>query len=234
MKYADRIRLLSTARLNKYKTACDGDKAKTIQLYQYNIKLCQRFYGIMCTFEIILRNLINEHYTIKLGSDWIVLQAATGLLLEHDATEIHKLEKAYRNKGVYSHDKMVASFHFGFWTCLFTKRNYWAGGKTLLQIFPAKAHGLNQKQIYKDLSAIREFRNRIAHYEPICFDSSSSISTAYVRKHYDLIRTYILFMDYDPDSIFLGVEKPEKILTKIDNLLPTLSSASYTPEATSP
>lgn len=62
MKYNESVRLLSASRINKYKSACGGDKAKTIQLYQYNIKLCQRFYGIMSMFEIMLRNLINEHY----------------------------------------------------------------------------------------------------------------------------------------------------------------------------
>ncbi len=219
MKYTDRIRLLSTARINKYKNACKGDKSKTIQLYQYNIKLCQRFYGIIGTFEVILRNLINDHYTDKLGNDWIVKQADVGLLLEHDKDEILHLENTYKRKGVYSHDKMVASFHFGFWTSLFTKRNYRVGGKTLLQIFPAKTHGLNQKQIYDDLSAIREFRNRIAHHEPICFDCLREISTEYARKHYELIRTYVGFIGYNPDSIFLGVEKPDKILAKIDALL---------------
>lgn len=218
MKYTDRIRLLSTARINKYKTACGGDKARTIQLYQYNIKLSQRFYGIIGTFEVILRNLIDEHYTALFGTDWIVSQAAAGLLLEHDTAEIRRFESTYKSKGIYSHDKMVASFHFGFWTSLFTKRNYRVGGKTLLRIFPSKAHGLNQKQIYEDLSSIREFRNRIAHHEPICFDGLCSISTVYARKHYDLIRTYIGFMGYDPDSIFLGVEKPDKILVKIDSL----------------
>lgn len=218
MKYTDRIRLLSTARINKYKFACGEDKSKTIQLYQYNIKLNQRFYGIIGTFEIILRNLIDEHYTAKLGTDWIVMQAASGLLLKHDAADIHKLKTSYTNKGEYSHDKMVASFHFGFWTHLFTKRNYRVGGKTLLQIFPSKAHGLNQKQIYDDLSSIREFRNRIAHHEPICFDKAHTIDTTYARKHYTLIRTYIQFMGYNPDSIFLGVEKPDKILVKIDEL----------------
>lgn len=218
MNYNDRVRLYSAARINKYKNACGGDKAKTIQLYQYNIKLCQRFYGVMCVFEIMLRNLINEHYATKFGVDWIVSQAGAGLLLENDAVEIYKLVSSYKNRGIYNHDKMVASFHFGFWTCLFTKRNYRIGGKTLLQIFPAKAHGINQKQIYKDLSVIREFRNRIAHYEPICFDNNCLINTMYARKHYDLVRTYIEYMGYSPDSILYGVEKPEKILKKIDNL----------------
>lgn len=75
----------------------------------------------------------------RFGNGWIVSQAASGLLLEHEVG-IRKLEAVYK-KNVHSYDKMVASFHFSFWTYLFTKRNYRVGGKTLLEIFSAKAHG---------------------------------------------------------------------------------------------
>ena len=82
MKYTDQIRLLSEARINKYLFACGEDKVKTIQLYLYNIKLCQRFYGVICLFEIMLRNLIDEHYKKQFGPNWIVTQAKKNLLLE--------------------------------------------------------------------------------------------------------------------------------------------------------
>lgn len=222
MKYTDQIRLLSEARINKYLFACGEDKVKTIQLYLYNIKLCQRFYGVICLFEIMLRNLIDEHYKKQFGPNWIVTQAKKNLLLENEANEIISLEKTYRNKNIYNHDKMVASFHFGFWTYLFSRRNFRVGGKTLLRIFPNKDHGLNQKQIYEHLSKIREFRNRIAHYEPICFNSSHQICTNYAKKHYNLIRLYIQFMGYNPDSIFANIEKPDKVLIKIDYLQKTI------------
>lgn len=120
--------------------------------------------------------------------------------------------------GVYNNDKMVASFTFGFWTYLFTKRNYRVGGKTLLKIFPNKAHGLKQSDIYKDLTAIREFRNRIAHHEPICFNAARAIDTTYARRHYNLIRTYIGYMGFDPDSVLRAVEKPDSILNVIDSI----------------
>ena len=195
MKYTDQIRLLSEARINKYLFACGEDKVKTIQLYLYNIKLCQRFYGVICLFEIMLRNLIDEHYKKQFGPNWIVTQAKKNLLLENEV---------------------------GFWTYLFSRRNFRVGGKTLLRIFPNKDHGLNQKQIYEHLSKIREFRNRIAHYEPICFNSSHQICTNYAKKHYNLIRLYIQFMGYNPDSIFANIEKPDKVLIKIDYLQKTI------------
>ena len=70
-----------------------------------------------------LKLVIDEHYKKQFGPNWIVTQAKKNLLLENEANEIISLEKTYRNKNIYNHDKMVASFHFGFWTYLFSRRN---------------------------------------------------------------------------------------------------------------
>ena len=219
MKYNECLQVLSPARLNKYAQACGNDKAKTLRLYQYNIKLSQRFYGVIGMFEIMLRNAINIHYQGYFhDTNWIINQAHAGGLLEHDAADIQKTQNSYTAMGVYNNDKMVASFTFGFWTYLFTKRNYRVGGKTLLKIFPNKAHGLKQSDIYRELTAIREFRNRIAHHEPICFNAARTIDTTYARSHYNLIRTYIGYMGFDPDSVLRAVEKPDSILNMIDGI----------------
>ena len=77
MKYEICEKTLSKARLNKYSQACGQDKSKAIWLYQCNMKLSQRFYGVIGLFEVMLRNAINEHYKQQFGDeDWIVNQCA--------------------------------------------------------------------------------------------------------------------------------------------------------------
>ena len=211
--------LYSAARIGKYLHACSGDKRQAMQLYRYNLRMCQRFFGVLHLFEVILRNAINNHYSAQLAdSDWIINQAASGKLLSDDEDMIKDTEAGFRKHGVYSNDKMVASFTMGFWTFLFTKKNYKKGGKTLLRIFPNKAKGKNQADVYKDLTAIREFRNRIAHHEPICFDSTGHVSSAFARKHYELICEYISYMGQMPDDVISWAEKPDKFLDAIDNM----------------
>ena len=205
--------------MRKYLNACAGNKGKTKQLYRYNLRLCQRFYGALNLFEVMLRNAINEHYAAYYSDpDWIVNQADTGKLLEYNKDEIRLTEAGYRRRGIYNNDKMVASLTMGFWTKLFSKKRYKRGGKTLLQIFPNKVKGKNQADIYKDLTHIREFRNRIAHHEPICFDGNGNISTAFARRHYLLICEYISYMGQQPDDVISWAEKPEKFLNAIDKM----------------
>ena len=133
MKYDECLQVLSPARLNKYAQASGNEKAKTLRLYQYNIKLSQRFYGVIGMFEIMLRKAINAHYKQYFNDDnWIINQARPNGLLEQEASEIVRIQRTYTNMGVYNNDKMVASFTFGFWTYLFTRRNYRIGVNTNL------------------------------------------------------------------------------------------------------
>lgn len=219
MKYEELVSILSQARIGKYFRVAKGNKQRTLQLYHHNLKLSQRLFGVIGMFEIALRNAIHNHYSQQFNDkDWIVNSTAPGKLLAYDAKEIAEAQNEYIKKGIYSADKMVATFNFGFWTYLFTKNNYRIGSKTLLQIFPNKKKGLTQKDVYNDLCAIRELRNRIAHHEPICFDKSKNLSTQYVVKHYDLIKTYFTYMGYDANKLLKIVEKPDSVIKEIDKL----------------
>ena len=225
MKYADCIKIYSKSRLNKYEIACNYNKQRTIQFYNYNIQMCQCFYGILCTFEIMLRNLISEHYINRFGQDWLLTMASLDKVSDFNKKEIKEHEVDFRKAGNYCNDKMVASFTFGFWTGMFTKDSYRKEGKTLLKIFKNKPQGYNQKQIYDELKRIRYFRNRVAHYEPICFSNTKDkISSIYVREHFALICDYVSYLGYDSKSVFLGLTPPEKIFHKIDMLASKLYS----------
>lgn len=219
MKYNEFITVLSEARMSKYNSVAQGDKVRAIQLYHHNLKLSQRLFGVIGMFEVMLRNAIYNHYSKSFNdAEWIIGQATSGKLLEHDTNEVMRIRNEFVRKGVYSPDKMVASFSFGFWTYLFTRHNYKVGGKTLLQIFPNRCKGLKQSDVYNDLTRIREFRNRIAHHEPICFNSNRELDTTYASSLYTLIRTYIGYMGYDADKVLKIVEKPDAVLRDIARL----------------
>ncbi|MBQ8337071.1 MAG: Abi family protein, partial [Bacteroidaceae bacterium] len=96
---------------------------RTLQLYHHNLKLSQRLFGVIGMFEIALRNAIHNHYSQQFNDkDWIVNSTAPGMLLAYDAKELSDAQNEYKKKGIYSADKMVATFNFGFWTYLFTKK----------------------------------------------------------------------------------------------------------------
>ncbi len=219
MNYRTSQNLFSEPRMRKYANACAGNKQKTMQLYRYNLRLCQKFYGVLNLFEVVLRNAVNNHYIVYYSdSDWIVNQAKVGGLFAHEQDEIRMTATDYKKRGLYNNDKMVSALTFGYWTKLFSKKRYKVGGKTLLKIFKNKAKGKNQADIYLDLTHIREFRNRIAHHEPLCFDGKGSISTSFARAHYQLICDYISYFGQQPQDVLQLAETPDCILEKIEKL----------------
>lgn len=217
MKYSDYTKLLSEARMSKYIKACGGDKTKAIRLYHYNIKLSERMFAAINMFEIILRNAIDKHYQVYFSDpDWMVHQAGYGKMLSESSLEINQKATEFIKDKRYSPDRMVSSFMMGFWTYLFTRRHYNQGGKTLLQIFPAKPKGTTQKIVYAELSEIRELRNRIAHHEPICFNAIGDVCTDFASYHYTLILKYLSAMGLDYKSVLRRIESPDAVIKDID------------------
>lgn len=222
MNYYDFENAFSTARMNRYKEACEGDTDRALALYWLNVKLCQQFYGIINVFEIVLRNAIDRHYSARFNDrDWIYSQLQEGGMLEYAPQRKEVMEKAVLMKeaGRYSPDRLVASVSCGFWTYMFTKVPFRLGGQSLLHVFPERAKGTAQKNVYKELQEIKRFRNRIAHHEPVCFNTEGRKCIVYTQSCYTLILKYLLFLGYDQEELLLGLEvMPDKIMESVIRL----------------
>ncbi len=222
MNYEDYENAFSPARLNRYLAACGGNKTKALTLYRQNVKLCQKFYGILNVFEVVLRNAINCHYQTHFAdNDWIINQCAEGCMLS-SAPQCHEIMRTateLRRHGRYSNDRLVSSVTFGFWTYLFNRLPYRGGGNTLLQIFPNRTHGLAQRPIFNELQEIKSFRNRIAHHEAICFNINGEVDLSYCKANLELIKKYVHFLGYDHKRLFWGTGIcPYSIFEKISNI----------------
>ena len=208
MKYSDYEIAFSSARLNRYLVACRGNRSKALSLYRHNVKLCQKFYGILNVFEVVLRNAINIHYQkFFCDQDWIRHQCIEGGMLESapQRLEIERKVTLLENQGKYSNDRVVSSVTFGFWTYLFNRIPYRKGGMNLLQIFPNRTQGLAQRPIYNELQEIKSFRNRIAHHEAICFNLEGEIDLSYAHAKLEMIKKYVVFLGYNRVDLFCGI-----------------------------
>ena len=98
MKYSEYEKAFSPARLNKYLVACGGNTAKALTLYRHNLKLCQKFYGILNIFEVVLRNAINTHYQgVFNDAEWVKNQMQPGGMIENAYIYWLVLNSAYYN-----------------------------------------------------------------------------------------------------------------------------------------
>lgn len=223
MTYNQFEEVLSVSRLTKYSTACLKNKRKTLQLYRANIRLSQKLYAVIGIFEVALRNAIDRHFLAIKGQDWLTNAAEDGVgYLDSTGCEnsFHNVHEAINRLGqAYTHDALIASLTFGFWTYQFSKFEFPASGNTLLSIFKNRPFRTKQKDIFKHLMQINILRNRIAHHEPICFDAKyCTISTAMVTKRYDLMRDLIFWLGHNPTELLFGVDNVMKEIQSVNRL----------------
>lgn len=222
MTYAEYEKAFSPARLNRYLAACNGNRMKALSLYRHNVKLCQKFYGMLNVFEVVLRNAINLHYQTHFNdNDWIINQCADGGMLSTapQRNEIQKNATDLQRHNKYSNDRLVSSVTFGFWTYLFNRLPFRGGGNSLLKIFPDRTPGLAQRPIFNELQQIKSFRNRIAHHEAICFNLAGEVDLTYALENIELIKKYVRFLGYDPSNLFWGTGiRPYSMIDRISNL----------------
>lgn len=97
------------------------------------------------------------------------------------------------NNGIYTHDRLVSSVSFGFWTYLFNKQPFRKGGQSLLAILPNRTKGLGQRAIYKDVN--------------------------FAQYNYNQILKYVYFLGYNKNELFFGLDVlPDTIIAKINHL----------------
>jgi len=179
MKIVLRHKYLSRPRYNRYLNAVGNDNKRAKKLYNANIRLAQSFHPVISQFEVILRNSINNKLSVHFADvDWIINQR-NGFMRDPSLatshyflrTSICKTENNLRRKGIpITSGKIISDQNFGFWISLFLAHHYTLLSGQLIYIFPNKPAHINRSNIYGKLDRIREFRNRVNHCEPLCFN----------------------------------------------------------------
>lgn len=179
MEYSKLEYFVSQPRLNRFLIAAGNSKTKAQKLYRANLRVCQSFYPILNLFEIVLRNSINYKISSYFSNpNWIITEK-NGFMSDPSLTlsqfylknSIVKAERNIRrNRITITSGKVIAEQSFGFWTSLFEPHHYRLIGGSPIHIFVHKPTFVNRNILNQKLTKIREFRNRIYHNEPICFN----------------------------------------------------------------
>ncbi len=167
---------LSPERLATYLAAAGGDQEKAIRLHAWNTSICSAFYGPLQGLEVTLRNALHRQLTRKFGAAWYDsphcrLDARAQDVVAETKRRLRRLNPAPAD--------IVADLSFGFWVALLS-----GGGTISHQIGAASAHydthlwtpALHKafpngpklrKPVFGKIKPLSDFRNRIAHHEPV-------------------------------------------------------------------
>jgi hypothetical protein len=155
---------LSQERLTKYLTDTHGNLDHAIALYERNTRLCESFYSSLQCMEVCFRNTLARNMTTTYGSDWLMSPGA-GTPLERDALESIERAKGKVQKPRVREGDVIAELSFGFWVGLLAARydaTLWRQS-----LYKAFRIGGPRRRVHGRFNALRRFRNRIAHHEPV-------------------------------------------------------------------
>lgn len=177
--------VFSKPRLQSYLASQKANPQKAVALYRQNIALARSFYPILSSLEVALRNSIDKQCSAHFADpDWLTNQK-TGFMVDPRLTytlrgrqrtnnflkkSVEDAEsKLIRQGRPVTQGRIISELTFAFWTELFAKTHY-----SLLKGVPIRAFAnlpstVKRHQVYRTLTDIRQFRNRIYHNEPICF-----------------------------------------------------------------
>lgn len=208
-------KLISPARFDRYLNAVGKDTKKAVRLYKSNLQVAKAFYPVLGSFEVILRNCLDEELKRHFKDpDWAINKRhllPTMMLKEIQAVEKRMIDMG----GKVTNSKIIAGQTLGFWTTQLEKSSFKKLEGCPIQAFRFLPKNKNRTDISYRFNQIRKFRNRIYHNEPICF-KEDKIDFSDAKSVHQWI--YELLDWIDPDA--------QKFIKDMDSVLKEIERAT--------
>lgn len=203
------IHFISKERANAYKLSDTETPQDVLNRYLLNIELGQAFYPILNELEIALRNRINDIFIADFGVDWIINNNFFDEQLKQTVKELLvRLNKKHKDITNY---RLVSELNFGFWSSLFNNNCnvLWQQKNRVSRVFGALKTDI--KTINRDLNTIRQFRNRVFHFETLYNHNPKYC--------HDLMVKYVgSITNKEFINVFGDLDSVDKVLEKLENL----------------
>ncbi|MER8792892.1 hypothetical protein NKH75_01615 [Mesorhizobium sp. M0984] len=162
---------LSSPRFGTYLGASASNEKAALQLYQWNAKISQSLYIYLQSWEICLRNKMNDFFIWKYKEGWPYKQNDFVRNLKGDDRRrlTETLLRQERDRGVrpVSTSVVVSDLSAGFWVSqLSEKYNHYSWRYNLAKVF-AHDTALDRAVAWTICDELLTLRNRVAHHEPI-------------------------------------------------------------------
>lgn len=181
---------LSTGRFGTYLSAAQGSRSLALALYEWNARLGSAFLHDLGHLEVGLRNAYDRALsaaTINEDSHWTEIPTMLKLfpaVMKNDpvqqrmvdANEIPRnqiqrarMDASRSGSTAIVPGKVIAEVMFGFWTYLTSnahEKTIWV--PYLHTAYPSKT---DRRKVHQALCELRDFRNRVAHHEPLLVGS---------------------------------------------------------------
>lgn len=154
----------------------NNDLHTALSLYESNTLISEAFYTPLQCVEVCVRNAIHTSMVNVYGANWFTNGRVS---FANDSQKMidAAIEEVKKTDNRIPDGKIVAQLRFAFWVGLLGKHydnTLWRG--CLHKPFRGKS-GNKRTAVHGRLNAIRRFRNRVAHHEPILWRQTPLATT---------------------------------------------------------
>jgi len=226
----------SKPRVNRYYYTAGSSRKKAIRMYKQNLLVAQSIHPIIGVFEVVLRNSIyNAISNYFQDENWIMNQkegfmSDKALVFRNNPSKIPKRNDLLKREVLKAEQKLkikylktssisitpgniIAEQSFSFWTNFFEAHHFKILKGKPIQIFSNLPRGVGRKEIFQKLNAIRQFRNRINHNEPICF-VDNKFSYSEIRIIHQSIYELLKYIDERLIDFVQSIDQTEEIFNQ--------------------
>ncbi|MGO4860028.1 Abi family protein [Arthrobacter sp. 2MCAF14] len=171
----DLVPWITQRRFDEYMVAANHDADAARELYEWNISVSAAFFELISHVEVALRNAVDnilkpleitESARVAVRHGWWF--ASPAFLTDHDL-DFHRT--AWRHLGnkatAAPRDKVLSSMAFGIWDAVFGPSYEQLFRRHLVYAFPNRGPGFKRETVRKNVLALRNLRNRVAHHQAI-------------------------------------------------------------------
>lgn len=159
--------IISQERLTKYLRAAGFDQERALALYGWNIQISEAFFPVLGASEVCLRNIISARLVSLYGQTWWDDQAFMKQIRSRGTRIVKTARDKLRTKGAVTSGGMTPELNFGFWVNMLLPRHELVFWPDLHESFSNLPATVNYDRLYQRCDAVRDFRNRVFHHEPI-------------------------------------------------------------------
>ncbi|WP_243320437.1 hypothetical protein [Geothrix sp. SG200] len=162
------ITTLSFPRFERYYAACSNDADLAFKLYRKNQIISERMFVPIQNLEVALRNALHSSIAPVWGENWFD-HPKIGLTSWQLGKVSSAKDDLLRQSKSIEPNRLIAELTFSFWTSMFSghlEHALWHKG-LLNVVFPFAVTPIQRREVLQDLEAVRNFRNRVFHHEPV-------------------------------------------------------------------
>ena len=172
---------ISEARLATYLSEAGGsDRRMAVKLYLWNARIAKAFLYPLHVVEVTVRNAMHATFSAFFGGEEWMMPVGGNLYPRLTSESQRAIDKALGRLATKGNTAprpgdIIAMLTFDFWSNLYRRDYRWlwqkpetVDGKTILEhVFPLAGTLLSRGSIKALVKRINDFRNRVAHHEPV-------------------------------------------------------------------